>query len=163
MIWNQFHRTVMKRKCFLNAESSCSNDVETVDSTININKTYVSFLLQLREEFLLPKNTMHIISSYIVTLLNDMQDLLGKKTFNYSADICSSASSSSKKQDKEVIEFDESKHTFNDICNAIQSINKNEYQFIKHCEKYFGYNSAEEIVVSSPGEVLEQGYFIPTF
>jgi hypothetical protein len=76
--------------------------------------------------------------------------------------MCSSASSSSfKKQDKEVIEFDELKNTFNDICNAIESINKNEYQFVKHCEEYFEYSSAEEIDISSPGESLERGYFIP--
>ena len=146
---------------FFNAASSCSNDIETLDSIMDIKKRHVSFLLQLREEFLLPKNTMNIISSYIVTLFQDTQDLLGKKTFNHSADICSSTSSSSKKQDKEAIEFDELKHTFNHICYAIKSINKNEYQFIKHCQEYFGYSSPEEIIVSSPGEDLERGYFIP--
>ena len=143
------------------AASSCNNDIKILDSISEIKKRHISFLLQLREEFLLPKKTMNIISSYIVTLFNDTQDLLEKKKFNYSADICSSTSSSSKKQDKEAIEFDQLKHTFNHICYAIESINKNEYQFIKNCEEYFGYSSPEEIIVSEPGEDLERGYFIP--
>ncbi|CAF0903873.1 unnamed protein product [Rotaria sordida] len=82
-------------------------------------------------------------------------------SFSSISDYYSSASSSSQKQNKKAIKFDQLKHTLNDICNAIESITKNEYQFIKHYETYFSYSSPEEITVSSPGEVSERGYFIP--
>ncbi|CAF1503479.1 unnamed protein product [Adineta ricciae] len=144
------------------ALSSPTSGMESFDSIVDIRKTYLSFLLQLREEFLLPKNVMHTISSYIVTLLNHTQSLLGNKTISCSAHICSCLSSTScKVKDKEIIEFDEVKHTLNDVCIAIESINKNEYQLIKYCEEYFGYSVPEEIVVSLPGENLDRGYFIP--
>ncbi|CAF4340442.1 unnamed protein product [Rotaria sp. Silwood2] len=78
-----------------------------------------------------------------------------------SSNNCSSTSLSSREQNKKTIEFDQLKHTLNNICDAIESITKNEYQFIKHYETYFSYSLPGEITVLSTGEVLECGYFIP--
>ncbi|CAF2068078.1 unnamed protein product [Rotaria magnacalcarata] len=43
----------------------------------------------------------------------------------------------------------------------VESISKNNYQFIKNCEKYFDFNSPEQVVLSSPNEPIELTYFIP--
>ncbi|CAF3813633.1 unnamed protein product [Rotaria sp. Silwood1] len=141
--------------------STTASDETPFVSMMDIKRSYVLFILQLREEFLLPKNITSTISTYIITLMQNIEILLEKKAFNYSADSYSSTSPSSRKENKKTIESHQLKHTLNDICNAIESITKNEYQFIKHSEKYFGYTSPEEIVVSSVGEVPERGYFVP--
>ncbi|CAF4247852.1 unnamed protein product [Rotaria sp. Silwood2] len=104
---------------------------------------------------------MNIISTFIITLIQHIPVLSEKKTFYYSEDNCSSTSLSSREQNKKTIEFDQLKHTLNNICDAIESITKNEYQFIKHYETYFSYSLPGEITVLSTGEVLECGYFIP--
>ncbi|CAF4470586.1 unnamed protein product, partial [Rotaria magnacalcarata] len=43
----------------------------------------------------------------------------------------------------------------------VESISKNNYQFIKNCEKYFDFNSPEQVALSSPNEPIELTYFIP--
>ena len=49
----------------------------------------------------------------------------------------------------------------NDLSNMIESISKNNYQFIKNSEKYFDFNSPEQVVLSSSDEAVEHAYFIP--
>ncbi|CAF3299696.1 unnamed protein product [Rotaria sp. Silwood2] len=139
---------------------SITNDGKQLGSMWDIKRSYILFMLQLREECLLPKNVMSIISTYIITLMQNLETLLEKKAFNYTAESYS-AVSSSRKENKKAIEFDQLKHVLDDIRNAIQSNTKNEYQFVKQCEKYFAYTSPEEIVLSSAGEVPEHAYFIP--
>ncbi|CAF4612021.1 unnamed protein product [Rotaria magnacalcarata] len=104
---------------------------------------------------------MNIISDYIITLMQNIEIILEKKAFDCYANSHSSVSTSFRKENKKIIEFDHVKNTFNDIRDKIKSITKNEYQFIKQCEDYFDYNSPEEIVVSSPNEFPENGYFLP--
>ncbi len=140
---------------------SIDNEENTSELLVNMKRSYISFILQLREEFLLPKSVTNIISTYILTLIHYIQVLLEKISFHYSADSCSSATSSFRKQNQKLIEFDQLTQTLKDICDAIEAIAKNDYQFIKNCEKYFDYSSAEEITVSSVGDVPERGYFIP--
>ncbi|CAF4414605.1 unnamed protein product [Rotaria socialis] len=141
--------------------SSTTSDEKPLGSMMDIRRSYVLFILKLREEFLLPKNVTSIISSYIITLIQNIEMFLEKKGIDYSPESDYSASSSSRKEKKKVIELDQLKQILDDIRDAIESVTKNEYQFIKHCEKYFAYSSPEEIVVSSLGEVSEHGYFIP--
>ena len=82
-----------------------------------------------------------------------------KKTFDYYADIHSCVSTSFWRENTKAIAFDQVKNTL-DIHNRIKSISKNGYQSIKQCEQYFAYSSPEKIVVSSPNEFLESGYFL---
>lgn len=70
-------------------------------------------------------------------------------------------SSSSRNQTKIAIEFDQLKSLFNNICNEIESITKNEYQFIKHCEEYFNYSLVQEIPLSTADEDPDFGYYVP--
>ncbi|CAM4850404.1 unnamed protein product [Rotaria magnacalcarata] len=134
---------------------------EPLELMKNIKKSFILFVLQLREEFLLPKSIMNIISDYIITLMQNIEIILEKKAFDCYANSHSSVSTSFRKENKKIIEFDHVKNTFNDIRDKIKSITKNEYQFIKQCEDYFDYNSPEEIVGSSPNEFPENSYFLP--
>ncbi|CAF3774852.1 unnamed protein product [Rotaria sordida] len=119
------------------------------------------FLLELREQYLLPQGVMNIISTYIVTLIHHLELLLEKKAFLPSTDIYSTSTSSLPKHNQKVIEIYQLHETLNDLSNIIESISKNNYQFIKHCEKHFDYTSPEEILLSSPDEDVVYGYFIP--
>ena len=141
--------------------SSAGSDEEPLELMKNIKKSFILFVLQLREEFLLPKNITNIISDYIVTLMQNIEIIFEKKAFDYYADSHLSVSTSFRRENKKAIDFDHMKNTLNDICDGIKSISKNDYQFIKQCEQYFGYSSPKEIVVSSPNEFPERGYFLP--
>ena len=76
----------------LSLSNSVDADVEFSKSLANIERAYLCFLLQLREEYLLPKNVMHIISTYIVTLLGRIHELLAAKSFPCLLDAASSTS-----------------------------------------------------------------------
>jgi hypothetical protein len=141
--------------------NSVDNDENTSETLANLKKSYISFILQLREEFLLPKSVMNIISTYIVTLIHQIHPLLKKQSFDYSPDSYSCTTSSFPKQNQKVIKIDHLQQTLKDICGAIESITKNDYQFIKNCEKHFNYSPAEEITLSSVDDVPEYAYYIP--
>ncbi|CAF1133266.1 unnamed protein product [Adineta ricciae] len=136
-------------------------DEETIFSIKNIKKSYTLFMLQLREEFLLPKNVTNMISIYIGTLLHQIEILSGKLAFNYPVDSPPLGTASIQHQNKKAIQFDQLILLLKDIRNAVEFVTKNEYQFVKHCIEYFGFVPVDEIVVSSPNEVNDCGYFIP--
>lgn len=58
--------------------SSDSNE-EIINSIKDIKKSYLLFILQLREDFLLPKNVINVITTYITTLIHHIEILLKKK------------------------------------------------------------------------------------
>ncbi|CAF1262315.1 unnamed protein product [Adineta ricciae] len=126
-----------------------------------MKKSYILFLLQLREEYLVPKTVTNVISTYITTFLRHLENIFEKKSFYHSQIDFSHSTSSVPKQDRKIIEFDQLQLTLNDIRVEIESVSKNDYQFVKNCEKYFGYSSAEEIALSSDDEAPEYAYFIP--
>ncbi|CAF3049853.1 unnamed protein product [Rotaria socialis] len=125
-----------------------------------MKRSYLQFILELREEYLLPQGVTNIISTYIVTLFRHLEILLNKKAFIPSTNIYSS-STSLPEQNKKIIEIYQLHEIFNDLSNMIESISKNNYQFIKSCEKYFDFNLPEQVVLSSPNEPIESAYFIP--
>ena len=102
-----------------------------------------------------------MISTYIVTFVRHLDILLDKKAFHFSENNYSSSTSYLPKQNQKLIQFEQLQQTLNDVCDAVESIAKNDYQFIRNCEQYFDYTLAEEVVVSSEGEDPEYGYFIP--
>ncbi|CAF3976229.1 unnamed protein product [Adineta steineri] len=119
------------------------------------------FILKLREEYLLPQGVTNIISTYIVTLIRHLEILLNKKAVLPSAYIYSSSTSSVPKQNQKIIQIYQLHETLNDLSNIIESISKNNYQFIKNCEKYLNNDSPEQVILSSPDETIEHAYFIP--
>lgn len=148
-----------------NDSSSCFSrncNEEIINSIKDIKKSFVLFILQLREEFLLPKNITNVISTYITSLISYIQLLIEKKMFDFSGnDHVLSSSSFFRNGNEKFIGFNELKLIFDDISNGIESITKNEYQFIKSCEEYFNFTSVEEIPVSTAVDDLNFGYFVP--
>ncbi|CAF1141192.1 unnamed protein product [Adineta ricciae] len=140
---------------------SSDRNEEIVGSIKDIKNSFVMFILQLREEFLLPKNVTNIISTYITSLINHIEILLQEKTFDFSGNSPLSASLIPRSDFGKCIDFNQLKLVFDDVCNGIELITKNEYQFTKYCEEYFNFTSPLEIPVSSvPGDT-DCGYFIP--
>ena len=60
--------------------SSAGSEEEPLELMKNIKKSFILFVLQLREEFLLPKNITNIISDYIVTLMQNIEIIFEKKS-----------------------------------------------------------------------------------
>jgi hypothetical protein len=142
---------------------SINTDESISELLLIMKRSYMLFILELREEYLLPQGVTNIISTYIVTLIRHLEILLNKKAVLPSTDIYSSSTSSFPKQNQKITEIYHLHETLNDLSinNMIESISKNNYQFIKNCEKYFDFNSPEQVVLSSPDETVEHTYFIP--
>ena len=98
------------------------------------------FLLQLREYHLLPQQIVQSISSYICTLFDMILKLIKTKL------------SSS------VMSIIDSEIAFTHINRVITSISKNEYTFLKQCQKYFYYETPVEIVLNTAEDCA---YYIP--
>ncbi|CAF1231884.1 unnamed protein product [Adineta ricciae] len=139
-----------------------TNVDESVSELLSIIKrSYLLFILELREEYLLPQGVTNIISTYIVTLLRHLEILLNKKATAPYTNSYQSSTSALPKRNQKVIEIHQLNETLNDLSDTIEAVSKNNYQFMKNCEKYFGLISPEQVVLSSPGESVELGYFIP--
>lgn len=59
-----------------NLFNSSVNQDDDLMTITDIEKSYASFILQLREEFFLSKSTTSSISSYIATLITHLQCLI---------------------------------------------------------------------------------------
>jgi hypothetical protein len=147
----------------INLFESISNKKDDVISISDIQKSFALFILQLREEFLLPKSTTSSISTYIVTLLNHLQSLFEQQVMHNDTNITTNISSSKSRSEptKTTVDITTIKNKMNEVCYAVETISRNEYQFLKFCEQHFCYRPPEEIVLSSHGESLQLGYFIP--
>jgi len=139
-------------------DSNVSQEKETITMS-DIKRSYACFILQLREEFYVSKNTTDAILSYITTLLNHLQDLFKYQIFNYCPNNISSSSSSH--TNINVIKFEILENIINEVSKSKESTTKNEYQFLKNCEEYFGYKEPKEIIISDPDEEKETAYYIP--
>ncbi|CAF1395156.1 unnamed protein product [Adineta steineri] len=140
---------------------SINTDESIPELLLMMKRSYMLFILKLREEYLLPQGVTNIISTYIVTLIRHLEILLNKKAVLPSAYIYSSSTSSVPKQNQKIIEIYQLHETLNGLSNIIESISKSNYQFIKNCEKYLNYDSPEQVILSSPDEPIEHAYFIP--
>ncbi|CAF1502731.1 unnamed protein product [Adineta ricciae] len=143
-------------------DSISDQNIDSI-SILDIKKTFALFMLQLREEFLLPKNVISSISTYIVTLVNSLHSLFEQKVMLSHSDgignILSSKSTSN--STTAYLDIDTIKNTINEVCCAVETVTRNEYQFQQFCEEYFSYRSPKQIILSNPGEATEVAYFIP--
>ena len=140
-----------------------NNHQENHNGTMgSIMESFVLFMLQLREDFLLPKFTMNTITNYIITLIESLQMLLRRNAVPCQSDGLPS-SSSTPKLPGEMISLKSVKEIVHDVCRQLQDITKNEYRFTQHCHELFGYDSPVEIIITDPNsdEKPEKGYLIP--
>ena len=107
-------------------------------SMIDIQKSVVLLILQLREKFSLPKYTTNLISKYITTLINHLQTLLEQKAVIYGCDNVTQASSSGITSElHKVIELETMKSITDELCHGIENATRNEYQSLKYSKQYF--------------------------
>lgn len=142
-----------------------TNNHQNDENEITLNsiiKSFVLFVLQLREDFLLPKTTMNTITNYIITLIESLQILL-QRNANLSSVNGSSSASATPVAFSEMISLKAIEETVNDVCRQLQCITKSEYRFIQHCSELLGYVPPVEIILSDTNteEKSETGYFIP--
>ena len=76
---------MIRKLCFINlCHHSVIDGEETLESMMDINRVFASFILYLRENFSWLKDARKIICSCIVTSLKHIQALLEKKTLYHS-------------------------------------------------------------------------------
>ncbi|CAF0944648.1 unnamed protein product [Didymodactylos carnosus] len=139
----------------------------------DIQKTYAKFLLQVREEFILPQKVIQSISSNIVSLFDSVTELIMQETEtnqNRTTTIKNNRAFISKAFVYNIIQ---------EVVHVIDKTTKNECeyfvyftivlldrkllisQFIRLCEKFFNYLPPQEIQLSKSGEEKEFAYYVP--
>lgn len=128
----------------------------------SVIESFVLFVLQLREEFFLPKSTMNAITDYIIMLIESIQTLLKRQAGNHSSND-SLPHTTTAETSRRVIALELVDSVMGDVCQQLQRISKNEYQFVRCCRELFGYEPPVEIIVNdaSDSDGCETAYFIP--
>lgn len=135
-----------------------SNEV-TIEDVV---RSFVLFIVQLREEFWLPKNAMNMITDYIRMLIEVVQTLLRTSaTHCYASESLSDVASNM--QAIRMIDLKIVESLMSDICQRFSDVTKNEYRFGQTCQELLGYDSPVEIVIgdANTNERSETAYFIP--
>ena len=138
-----------------------SRDKETAESTItlaDIQRTYIRFLIQLREEFLLPKKTISTISSNLVFLLESLNNFLQQQSVPLPPRTTVMTDNESIKR---IIESNVVTTAIHDISRTIEATTRSEYEFVRLCKRFLNYQAPNEILLSEPGDRPEYGYVIP--
>lgn len=125
-------------------------------SVIEIQRFYLRFLLQLREEHLLPKKIISIISSNIIMLLESLEKLIMHRS-----SLSSSTQIDQIQDGKFVIEAPVVSIVISEVNSMIETTTRSEYQFINLSKRLLNYEEPKEILLSSPDETVEYGYMIP--
>ena len=117
-----------------------------IDQQVNFDKLarfYTYFLPEFREHYLLPQKLVQFISSNICKLFDMILKLIKTKMSSLSSPFLS------------VTDFEAA---FARIISMVNVISKNEYQFLKQCEKHFNYQPPTKIVLNPPNELV---YYVP--
>ena len=145
---------------FLGLDHDQQDDEMTME---NIIRSFILFMTQLREEFLVPKPVMKVVTNYIVTLIEMLQSILMKSAGNdYSGNSSLSSSASAKPTDK-VIKLEVVQSLVRDICQRLSDVTKNEYRFEQISKSMFNYDLPIEIIIGRKGinEKFDTAYLIP--
>ena len=124
----------------------------------DIQFKYIRFLLQLREEYLLPKKVISIISSNIVALLEGIEELVQQRSTESPSH---PAMTEGNLCPVRVIESNVLTAIIRDISRTVESTTRSEYEFIQLCKRFMGYKVPQEILLSDPGDIPEYDYVIP--
>jgi hypothetical protein len=137
---------------------SCDDSVEPCNSIDDIQRIYIRFLVQLREEYLLPKKIISVISSNIVSLLEGLHTIIQKQSKPVSSHTVTTDSIPCLTH---LIEPKVLTNTIHGICQIIESTTRSEYEFMNLCKRFMNYQPPHEVLLSSPEDVPEYGYFVP--
>jgi hypothetical protein len=117
--------------------------ISSTDQQTDFNRLaafYTHFLLELREYHLLPQKIVQAISTNICSLFDMIVELIKTKTSSTFVSVI----------DLETV--------FTHVNSTINSISKNEYQFLKQCAKHFDYQVPSEITLDINNE---RAYYVP--
>ncbi|CAF4088968.1 unnamed protein product [Adineta steineri] len=147
----------------INLFGSIFNHNDDSISILDIKKSFELFMLQLREEYFVPKTTINSISTYIVTLLHHLQSLFEQQIIHndFNATGNNSSSKPTSGSTKTYIDINTTKNMINEVCFAVEAVTRNEYQFQQFCEEHFFYHPPKEIILSNPGETKQVAYHVP--
>ena len=140
--------------------SRLSNDDECEEHITlgEIQRLYIRFLVQLREEYLLPKKIISIISGNIVVLMDGLHKLAQQQSIPWPQPIRATVNTRS---DERVIESSALTNVVRNISTTIEATTRSEYEFVKLCKRFMDYQAPQEILLSTSGNKAEYGYFIP--
>jgi hypothetical protein len=136
-------------------------DSDQMDGNISledIQRLYVRFLIQLREEFLLPKKIILSISSNIVALLERLHELVRQQSVSLSP---VNKSTTADQPEQRVIESEVLTTVVRDISRTIEATTRSEYEFMNLCKRFLNYQEPQEVLLSGAGDKAEYGYFVP--
>jgi hypothetical protein len=133
------------------ASSTLFNQHEKITFT-TIQKQYTRFLLQMREQHMLPQGVIQSITTSIVNLLDMVIDLIEEKATEDTTNIQQSSTT--------MISTISIRQTIQRIEQSIILSTKNEYRFIQSCKTFFNYTSPIENLISSKDEKKEYSYHV---
>jgi hypothetical protein len=136
-------------------------DIDEIISLDDFQKTYTRFLLQLVEEYVLPKKIIQTVSSTIVTLLDLFHRFLNQNSVSYSSSFSSQTTTLTTGGNEKIVTSSRITAHFQDVSKIIEETTRSDYQFVKMCKRYFAYEPPIELVLSSTGEKRECAYFVP--
>lgn len=127
---------------FLSHSFNITDSIEKI-GIHSFEKYYTKFLLELREYHLLPQCIIQSITSYFLSLLCIIEKIIESRANT---------------SDRSGISLEDVRFLFRHLNKLIGDTGKNDYQFLKRCEKYFGYSSPTEVKLNEDGDY---GYYIP--
>ena len=127
----------------------------SVDDKINlctVQQQYIRFLLEMREQHILPQMVIQSITTHIVNLLNIVMNFVEEQAKQENA-VQQNATTTT-------ISIDKMRIIMKQIEESIILTTKSEYQFLQSCKKFFDYSPPIENILSSHQTEKEYSYHI---
>ena len=105
----------------------------------------------------MPKKIILIISDNIVSLLEEVNQLIQQQRIRTSKETITTNDGNS----EDLIEAHLISDTSRDVSSMIEGTTRNEYHFMNLCHRLFNYRRPEEIILSNENQPPEYGYVIP--
>jgi hypothetical protein len=129
-------------------------DNSFADSKINlytIQQQYTRFLLEMREEHILPQMVIQSITTHIVNLLDVVMELVQEEA---------KEENMIQQQPTTTISIDKMRKVIKQIEESIILSTRNEYQFLQSCKNFFDYSPPIENILSSNQSKTECSYHV---
>lgn len=132
-----------------------ATNISSTEEKINlltVQKQFTRFLLEMREQHILPQTVIQSITTHIIGLLDVVVELVEEQA---------KQENMTQQQSTTIISVDGMRKTIRQIEESIILSTRNEYQFIQSCQKFFNYLPPLENVLSSNHSKTECSYHVP--
>jgi hypothetical protein len=99
-----------------------------------------------------------LISSNFTTLLERLHKLVQQQSISLAP---MNAPTTIGLLNRRLIESDVLTTTICNISQTIEATTRSEYEFINLCKRFLDYQAPREILLSTPGDKVEHGYWVP--